>query len=107
MAVANQRLIPENHEKYYREMLTGGAIQDGDVPNIEDTARWASDYFWATLYTPYADVERIAPLMRERVEESLRLLMTDDANGLRQWMTTGTRTGVAAQQSRYDPPGKG
>ena len=88
MAVANQRLIPENHEKYYREMLMGGAIQDSNVPNIEDTARWACDYFWATLYTPYADVERIAPLMRERVEESLRLLMTDDANGLRKWMTS-------------------
>lgn len=87
MAVANQRLIPENHEKYYREMLAGGVIEGGEIPSIEDTARWAADYFWNTLYKPYPGIERMAPLMREKVEESLRLLMAADSDGLRVWIT--------------------
>ncbi|MBK3453243.1 ankyrin repeat domain-containing protein [Pseudomonas sp. MF6754] len=87
MAVANQRLIPESHEKYYREMLAGGMVEGGMAPNIEDTARRSADYFWNTLYRPYPGIERMAPLMRERVEESLRLLMSGDSDGLRDWMT--------------------
>lgn len=87
MAVANQRLIPESHEKYYREMLAGGMVEGNVAPNIEDTARWSADYFWNTLYKPYPGLERMAPLMRERVEESLRLLMSGDSDGLRDWMT--------------------
>lgn len=87
MAVANQRLIPESHEKYYREMLAGGIVEGGEVPNIEDTARWAADYFWNTLYKPYPGIQRMAPLMRDRVQESLRLLMSGDSAGLREWMT--------------------
>jgi hypothetical protein len=87
MAVANQRLIPENHEKYYREMLAGGIVEGGEVPSIEDTARWVADYFWNTLYKPYPGIERMAPLMRERVEESFSLLMAGDSDGLREWMT--------------------
>src|SRR5690606_37022867 len=41
VAVANQRLVPENHEKYYREMLAGGMVESSEIPSIEDTARWA------------------------------------------------------------------
>lgn len=85
-AVANQRLIPESHEKYYREMLAGGMVEDSEVPGIEDTARWAAEYFWSTLYKPYPGVERLEPLAREKVEESIRLLMAGDQQGLLTWL---------------------
>jgi hypothetical protein len=68
-------------------MLAGGIVEGGEVPSIEDTARWAADYFWNTLYKPYPGIERMAPLMRERVKDSLRLLMAGDSDGLLEWMT--------------------
>lgn len=86
VAVANQRLIPENHEKYYREMLAGGMVEGGEIPGIEDMARWAGDFFWSSLYKPYPGIERLEPLAREKVEESLRLLKTGDQQGLIAWM---------------------
>lgn len=85
-AVANQRLIPESHEKYYREMLAGGMVEDSEIPSIEDAARWAGDYFWSTLYKPYPGIERLEPLARKKVEESIRLLMVGDQQGLLAWM---------------------
>ncbi|KFJ90103.1 ankyrin [Pseudomonas sp. 1-7] len=86
LVVANQKLIPESHEKYYREMLAGGMVEDSEIPSIEDTARWAGDYFWSTLYKPYPGIERLQPLAREKVEESIRLLMAGDQQGLLAWM---------------------
>ena len=86
VAVANQRLIPENHEKYYREMLAGGIVQGSEIPGIEDAAREASDYFWSTLYKPYPDIERLTPLARDVAEESIRLLMAGNQQGLLAWM---------------------
>ena len=59
--VANQKLIPNNHERYYREMLAGGMVTGEDIPSIEDTARWASEYFWQTLYKPYPGFEVLKP----------------------------------------------
>ncbi|EQM76124.1 ankyrin repeat domain-containing protein [Stutzerimonas stutzeri] len=86
LVVANQKLIPESHEKYYREMLAGGMVEDSEIPSIEDTARWAGDYFWSTLYKPYPGIERLQPLAREKVEKSIRLLMAGDQQGLLAWM---------------------
>lgn len=86
MAVANQRLIPESHGKYYREMLAGGMVEGSEIPGTEDTARWAGDYFWSTLYKPYPGIERLQPLARDKVEESIRLLMAGDQQGLLAWM---------------------
>lgn len=86
VAVANQRLIPENHEKYYREMLAGGIVQGSEIPGIEDAAREASDYFWSTLYKPYPDIERLTPLARDVAEESIRLLMAGNQQELLAWM---------------------
>lgn len=86
VAVANQRLVPENHEKYYREMLAGGMVESSEIPSIEDTARWAGDYFWSTLYKPYPGIEQMEPLAREKVKESVRLLMAGDQQGLLAWI---------------------
>jgi hypothetical protein len=67
-------------------MLAGGMVEGGEIPSIEDTARWAADYFWSTLYKPYPGIERLQPLAREKVEESIRLLMASDQQGLLAWM---------------------
>jgi hypothetical protein len=84
--VANRKLIVNNHEKYYREMLAGGMVEGGEIPSIEDTARWAADYFWSTLYKPYPGIERLEPLACDKVEESIRLLMASDLQGLLAWI---------------------
>lgn len=86
LAVANQRLIPENHEKYYREMLAGGRIEGHGMPVFEDVSRVAADYFWGTLYKPYPGVERRMPLAMEQARESIKLLMASDHAGLLKWI---------------------
>ena len=61
LAVANQKLIPNNHEKYYRDMYYWGGINSElyslDKVNIHDVARDLHEYFWATLYKCYPDYE--------------------------------------------------
>jgi hypothetical protein len=84
--VANQKLIVNNHEKYYRDMLAGGVVEGDELPSIEDTAREAADYFWSTLYKPYPGIERLEPLAIQQLEQSLRLLLAGDQDGLRVWM---------------------
>jgi hypothetical protein len=91
MAVANQKLIPNNHEKYYREMLAGGMVENASLPSIEDTARWAADYFWSTLYKSYPGTERLAPLAGLEYKESLRLLMAGNQVGLIEWIQRNRR----------------
>lgn len=86
MAVANQRLIPENHQKYYRAMLAGGMFEGGEVTGIEDTARWATDYFWTTLYRPYPGVERLRPIATEETREAFCLIMSGDQKRLHEWI---------------------
>lgn len=89
--VANQKLIVNNHEKYYREMLAGGMMTEcEEIPSIEETARWASEYFWDTLYKPYPGV----PLKKRRAEdggkkifdELLPLLFTGEQDGYLDWI---------------------
>lgn len=89
--VANQRLIANNHEKYYREMLAGGMMVEFEgFPTLEETARRASDYFWEILYRPYPGV----PTEKRRARESsgklfkelMPLLSTGDQGGLQDWI---------------------
>ena len=86
-AVANQRLIPENHERYYREMLAGGMMEGSEIPGIEDAARWASEHFWGTLYVPYPGIERLAPIADEKAKQIIGLVMAGDLKRLRAWVT--------------------
>jgi hypothetical protein len=86
-AVANQKLIPENHERYYREMLAGGMVEGSEIPGIEDAARWASEYFWDTLYVPYPGIERLAPMAQEKAKQIIGLVMAGDMERLRAWVT--------------------
>lgn len=55
VAVSGSALIPENHEKYYRNAVFYGIID----PNLsmEDVAVEVAEYFWTDLYKPYPSVD--------------------------------------------------
>lgn len=69
--VANQRLIPGNHEKYYRNMLAYGMFEQGEV-SIENAAVAVADYFWEVLYQPYAGVEYQKPLAAKQADALIK-----------------------------------
>ena len=84
--VANQKLIANNHEKYYREFLSGSMNESKEIPSMEDTALWSSEYFWASLYKPYPGVERKVPFAIEKISEPLDLIKNGDMDAVRQWI---------------------
>lgn len=92
VAVANQKLITNNHEKYYREMLSGGMIESNQIPSIEEVARWAYSYFWEDLYKPYPGVKPEQPLSHTMVKTALDklfpLLEQNDLAGLKDWLSS-------------------
>ena len=57
LELADRRLIPGNHEPYFREMLRADIFPPGIIPTIDDAARSISGYFWDTLYNPYPGIE--------------------------------------------------
>ncbi len=91
LSVANQKLIHNNHEKFYREMLAGGMISDcSSIPSIEDTARWVSDYFWEKLYKPYPGVKAFSRGNNNQFvrasTELFRLLESGTESDLSNWI---------------------
>lgn len=91
LSVANQKLIHNNHEKFYREMLAGGMMNECEqMPSIEETARWVSEYFWDTLYKPYPGVQAIvrgsSKQFDRAFEELLKLLHAGSENEFTQWI---------------------
>lgn len=56
LAISNQKLIPNNHETYFKEMIFWGGWdpeQESDSFNVFDTSRNLHEYFWQKLYQPY------------------------------------------------------
>lgn len=92
IAVANQKLIRNNHEKYYREMLSGGIIESDQIPSIEEVARWAYSYFWEDLYKPYPGIKPQQPLSKTLVKPALDklvpLLKQNNLAGLKDWLNS-------------------
>ncbi len=92
VAVANQKLITNNHEKYYREMLSGGMIESDQIPSIEEIARWAHSYFWEVLYKPYSGIKPQQPLGQALVKPALDklfpLLEQNHSAGLKDWLNS-------------------
>ena len=78
LSVANQRLIPENHEKYFRHALFSGIFDENDPSkvSIEDAAVVAAKYFWDNLYRPYPGFKKTIPLNEEQVKHQLSKLIT-------------------------------
>lgn len=90
-AVANQKLIVNNHEKYYREMLVGGILDDNEqVPSIEETARSVSKYFGETLYKPYRGLPNLKPrsveLFKNMTPELLQLFADYSPKNSEEWI---------------------
>lgn len=92
LAVANQKLITNNHEKYYREMLSGGMIESDQIPCIEEIARWAYSYFWEDLYKPYPGIKPQQPLGQTLVKPALDklfpLLEQNNLTGMKDWLNS-------------------
>ena len=91
LEVANQKLIANNHQTYYRAMLAGGMMEECDeIPSLEETARWASNYFWDTLYRPYpgipAEKRRASGVMEKMFKELMPLFISSDQDGLQNWL---------------------
>jgi hypothetical protein len=88
-AVANQRLIPGNHEKFFRNMRDYG-IFEGEPPTLEDAARLASEYFWTDLYKPYPKLQNLRPIAALQAEsyitETIPLIFEGNQEGLREWL---------------------
>jgi hypothetical protein len=93
--VADQGLIPTNHEKYYRNMVAYGMFQDKVNP-LEDTALWAAEYFWNDLYKPYPGTENLKPLAKEQAEafitETFHIIYEANWDALEVWMKRHAKT---------------
>ncbi|MGV8868976.1 MAG: ankyrin repeat domain-containing protein [Janthinobacterium svalbardensis] len=93
--VANLGLIPNNHEKYHRNMLAYGMFQH-QVTSLEDTAICVSDYFWDELYKPYPCIESAQPLAKEQaktfIQEALPIIIEGKWDALKQWMRRNAKT---------------
>ncbi|WP_415721260.1 ankyrin repeat domain-containing protein [Photobacterium ganghwense] len=55
LAIANQKLIPNNHEKYFRDMCYWGVLKGES--NIYDVSRELHEYFWEKLYQCYPNYQ--------------------------------------------------
>lgn len=57
LAIANQKLIPNNHEKYFRDMLNWGSLglnkTKFGIVDIFDISRELHEYFWTEMYKCY------------------------------------------------------
>lgn len=89
--LANQKLIANNHETYYRAMLAGGMMTEcEEIPPLEETARWVASYFWNTLYKPYpgvpAEVRRAMGDIEKLFKELMPAFMSGDQEALQRWI---------------------
>lgn len=93
--VANQGLIPVNHQKYQRNMAAYGMLPE-KVESLGDTALWASDYFWDDLYKPYPGTESVKPLAKKQAEsfigEALPIIFEGDWDAMEVWMKRHAKT---------------
>tara|TARA_Y100000588_G_C14269024_1_gene931401 strand:+ start:1809 stop:4499 length:2691 start_codon:yes stop_codon:yes gene_type:complete len=53
LAIANQKLIPNNHEKYFRDMIHWGSLDSTGKIDIYNVSRGLHEYFWESLYKFY------------------------------------------------------
>lgn len=87
--VANGKLIPNNHEKYYRGMLEGGileGISTPSVPPIQELAHFLYEYFWEDLYKPYPGIDRQTPIAEEIAQNSIKVVFSGNLQNLTNWI---------------------
>lgn len=57
LAIANQKLIPENHETYFRDILLWGGWESAQYKDIYEVSRELHEYFWQDFYKCYPSYE--------------------------------------------------
>ncbi|MCG6388464.1 ankyrin repeat domain-containing protein [Vibrio fluvialis] len=70
LAIANQKLIPNNHEKYFRDMYYWGGLKG--EPNIYDVSRELHEYFWEKLYQCYPNYQPLFASCSSDIEKFSR-----------------------------------
>lgn len=89
--LANRKLTVNNHEKYYREMLAGGILDENEkIPPIEEVARSIFTYFWESLYRTYYGVPKEQPrslkIFKEMSKDLIDLFSGGDRSAWKAWM---------------------
>lgn len=86
--------VPENQEKFYRNMLGYMEFPDGP-PAFEDAAVQCEEFFWNTLYRTYPSIERREPPGNIEFEPLLKgtfdLIAKADWEALRALLTRHAR----------------
>ena len=80
LAIANQKLIPNNHEKYFRDMAYWGGFEGvtdkfGKI-DIYNVSRELHEYFWKELYKCYPRYQPLYASCLHDVEKFNRDFMT-------------------------------
>ncbi|MBA5760947.1 ankyrin repeat domain-containing protein [Vibrio sp. 404] len=79
LALANQKLIPNNHEKYFRDMTYWGGF-DGEADNSEEidiygVSRKLHEDFWENTYNCYPDYKPLFATSRSDFQVFIRDLL--------------------------------
>ncbi|KGM07172.1 hypothetical protein LP43_0780 [Methylophaga thiooxydans] len=87
--LAEYGFIPQNQEKYYRNMMAYMEFPNGPI-SFEDAAVECEEYFWGTLYQPYPDAKRVHGLSKRQyitiIKETFPMIQQADWNGFRNWL---------------------
>lgn len=87
--IAEKGFIPENQERYYRNILGYMEFPEG-FPSFEDAATECEEFFWTTLYQPYPGIQHQEGLaivqFKAACVETFALIENADWDRLRDWM---------------------
>ena len=83
IAISNQKLIPKNHETYFRDIVFFGGLGKENNPNIiniYDVSRQLHEYFWKRLYRNYPSYIPLYSEAQIEIEAFIKDFMTCMAN---------------------------
>lgn len=94
--LANKKLTVNNHEKYYREMLAGGILEENEqFPPVEEVARSIFTYFWESLYRTYQGVPKERPrslkMFEKMSKDLIGLFIRGDRSAWRTWIKANAK----------------
>lgn len=85
LAISNQKLIPNNHETYFKDMMFfGGWKAERDVKenfSIFNISRELHEYFWKQLYQYYPNYTPLYSESKDQFEAFIREFMPDMKTG--------------------------
>lgn len=86
VAVAANKVNPNNHQRYLRLMLLEGIIESITLPEIEDVAVECSEYFWNTLYKSYLQHPKFNPKDDDLFSLSIEMIFNENHDGITHWL---------------------